>query len=49
MYPAEIFRDTLSRLLVILTNHKVRFHLTGGITSVAYGEPAQHNHPWPPA
>ena len=39
MYPAEIFRDTLSRLLVILTNHKVRFHLTGGITSVAYGEP----------
>lgn len=39
MYPAEIFRDTLSRLLVILTTHKVRFHLTGGITSVAYGEP----------
>ena len=39
MYPAEIFRDTLSRLLVFLTNHKVRFHLTGGITSVAYGEP----------
>jgi len=36
---AEIFRDTLSRLLVILTNHKVRFHLTGCITSVAYGEP----------
>jgi hypothetical protein len=39
MYPAEIFRDTLSRLLAILTRHAVRFHLTGGITSVAYGEP----------
>jgi len=39
MYPAEIFRDTLSRLLEILTRHGVRFHLTGGITSVAYGEP----------
>lgn len=39
MYPAEIFRDTLSRLLAILTGHAVRFHLTGGITSVAYGEP----------
>lgn len=39
MYPAEIFRDTLSRLLAILSRHAVRFHLTGGITSVAYGEP----------
>lgn len=39
MYPAEIFRDTLSRLLGILNRHDVRFHLTGGITSVAYGEP----------
>jgi len=39
MYPAEIFRDTLSRLLAVLTRHAVRFHLTGGITSVAYGEP----------
>lgn len=39
MYPVEIFRDTLSRLLAILTRHAVRFHLTGGITSVAYGEP----------
>jgi hypothetical protein len=39
VYPAEIFRDTLSRLLAILSRHAVRFHLTGGITSVAYGEP----------
>jgi hypothetical protein len=39
MYPTEIFRDTLSRLVAILARHAVRFHLTGGITSVAYGEP----------
>lgn len=39
MYPTEIFRDTLSRLLAILIGYGVRFHLTGGITSVAYGEP----------
>lgn len=39
MYPADIFRDTLSRLFAILTRHAVRFHLTGGIMSVAYGEP----------
>lgn len=39
MYPTEIFRDALSRLLAILTRHAVRFHLTGGIASVAYGEP----------
>ncbi|MFM7035399.1 MAG: hypothetical protein ACKOYJ_09525 [Planctomycetia bacterium] len=39
MYPAEIFRDTLSRLIEILARHGVGFHLTGGITSVAYGEP----------
>jgi hypothetical protein len=39
VYPAEIFRDTLTRLLTILIDHGVRFHLTGGITSVAYGEP----------
>lgn len=39
MYPAELFRDTLSRLLEILNRYGVRFHLTGGLTSVAYGEP----------
>ena len=39
MDPTEIFRDTLSRLLGILRQHGIRFHLTGGITSVAYGEP----------
>lgn len=39
MFPADMFRDTLSRLIGILNRHGVRFHLTGGITSVAYGEP----------
>lgn len=39
MHPTELFRATLSRLLVVLNHHHVRFHLTGGITSVAYGEP----------
>jgi hypothetical protein len=39
MYPTDLFRATLSRLLAILDQHHVRFHLTGGITSVAYGEP----------
>lgn len=39
MFPAEIFRDTLSRLIGILVACAVRYHLTGGITSVAYGEP----------
>ena len=39
MYPPDIFRNTLSRLVAILQSHGVRFHLTGGITSIAYGEP----------
>ena len=39
MYPPDIFRHSLSRLVAILHRHDVRFHLTGGITSVAYGEP----------
>lgn len=39
MFPADIFQDTLTRLLAVLSRLAVRFHLTGGITSVAYGEP----------
>ena len=39
MYPPDIFRNSLSRLVAILHRLGVRFHLTGGITSVAYGEP----------
>jgi hypothetical protein len=39
MDPPDIFRNTVSRLATILQRHGVRFHLTGGITSIAYGEP----------
>ena len=39
MYPPDIFRHTVSRLVAVLQRHGVRFHLTGGITSIAYGEP----------
>jgi hypothetical protein len=37
--PAEGFQPTLSKLVAILDRFQIRFHLTGGITSVAYGEP----------
>jgi hypothetical protein len=39
MFPAETFRNTLGRLATILTERGIRFHLTGGVTSIAYGEP----------
>lgn len=39
MFPPDVFRRTLTRLAALLRRHGVRFHLTGGITSVAYGEP----------
>ena len=39
MLPAEGFRPTLSKLVAVLDRFRIRFHLTGGITSVAYGEP----------
>ena len=39
MFPIEIFRTTLGKIIQILNKYKIRFHLTGGITSIAYGEP----------
>jgi hypothetical protein len=39
MHTPDIFRHTVSRFAAILNRHGVRFHLTGGITSIAYGEP----------
>jgi hypothetical protein len=39
MFPPEVFRDTLLRLAAVLDRLAVRFHLTGGITTLAYGEP----------
>jgi len=37
--PAEGFQPTLTKLVAVLDRFRVRFHLTGGITSVVYGEP----------
>jgi hypothetical protein len=37
--PAEGFQPTLSKLAAILDRLGIRFHITGGLTSVAYGEP----------
>jgi hypothetical protein len=39
MYPAETFRDTVAKLVVIFERLGVRFHLTGGVATIAYGEP----------
>ncbi len=39
MFPVDAFRSTVSRFASILNQHEIRFHLTGGITSVVWGEP----------
>lgn len=39
MLPAEGFQPTLSKLAAVLNRLGIRFHITGGLTSVAYGEP----------
>lgn len=39
MFPAETFRDSLARLAAILGRLGIRFHLTGGVSTIAYGEP----------
>jgi hypothetical protein len=39
MFPIETFRTTLGKIIQILNKYKINFHLTGGITSIAYGEP----------
>ena len=39
MYPAETFRDTVARLVTIFERLGMRFHLTGGASTIAYGEP----------
>lgn len=39
MFPAETFRSTLAKLVAILQRFEIRFHLTGGISTIAYGEP----------
>jgi len=39
VFPVDAFRATLEKIFALLRRHEIRFHLTGGITSVAYGEP----------
>ena len=39
MHRVEVFRPTLTKLVGVLRRIGIRFHLTGGITAVAYGEP----------
>lgn len=39
MFPIEVFHVTLTKLVEVLNRFGIRFHLTGGITAVAYGEP----------
>lgn len=39
VHQVEIFRPTLTKLVGVLHRVGVRFHLPGGITAVAYGEP----------
>lgn len=39
MFPVEAFQATLGKATKIFRQLNVRFHLTGGVTSVLYGEP----------
>jgi hypothetical protein len=39
MFPIEAFRTTLEKIINILQALQIRFHLTGGVTSIAYCEP----------
>ena len=39
MFPIEAFRTTLEKIIGILQAYQIRFHLTGGVTSIVYGEP----------
>jgi hypothetical protein len=39
MFPIDAFRTTLGKIIAILQTYTIKFHLTGGVTSIAYGEP----------
>lgn len=39
MFPVDAFRDTLLKAVALFRDREIAFHLTGGITSVYYGEP----------
>ncbi len=39
MFPLEEFETTLKKVVGVLRSLKIAFHLTGGVTSITYGEP----------
>ncbi|MGC6448023.1 MAG: nucleotidyl transferase AbiEii/AbiGii toxin family protein [Rubripirellula sp.] len=39
MFPVEAFQATLGKATEIFQQLGIRFHLTGGVTSILYGEP----------
>ena len=39
MFPVEIFESTITKFAALMESLDIRFHLTGGMTSTAYGEP----------
>jgi len=39
VFPLESFRDSIAKIAEVLQRHDIAFHLTGGVTSIAYGEP----------
>ena len=39
MFPVEAFRSTVLKIVKVFEEHSIPFHLTGGVTSTAYGEP----------
>jgi hypothetical protein len=39
MFPVDAFRATLEKAVRIFRRLGIRFHLTGGIASIYYGEP----------
>ena len=39
MFPIEAFQATVNKIVAIFREHDIGFHLTGGITSIYYGEP----------
>ena len=44
MFPTEGFQPTLSKLTAVLDRLRIRYHLTGGIATVAYAEPRMTQH-----
>jgi len=39
VFPIDAFQNTLSKAVRIFESLSIRYHLTGGITAIAYGEP----------